>query len=169
MKDSVIIGQVSPYSIDPNVFAVELYFTGCHHRCKKCHNPDLWNYMPEHEKTLSSLVERLSDILSHGLVKEIHFLGGEPLLNMQRALFIAELIRQLKERFPDVKFVLFTGFEMSHVESLYPFVLDLVDYIKTGKYDVNCAGVKRLHDNFMLATKNQKLWHKTKEGFHLVL
>jgi len=169
MKDSVIVGQVSPYAINEDVFAVELYFTGCQHKCKNCHNKELWNYISDYEKDVNSVVERLSNILSHELVKEVHLLGGEPLYNEKRVLFIYNLILSIKNRFPDVKFVLFTGFDFDYVKRHYQYLLDVVDYVKTGRYDERCSNKKFLHNNFYLATENQNLWKKTDSGFSLVI
>lgn len=157
MKDSVIVGEISPYSVNPDTFSIELYFTGCNHFCKDCHNKHLWNYMKEFETDINSVMFKLSKVLNKGFVKEIAILGGEPLLNDNRVRFIYELCKNIK-KFYDVEIVLFTGYELDYVYNNYPFLFYVVDYIKTGKHDSDNRCKKRLHDNFILDTANQKLF-----------
>ena len=71
-----------------------VFLSGCHLRCKYCHNPEMWvkgkeNYTP---KELADRILRNRNYLIHG--GGVTFSGGEPLLQSE---FIIEVCKILKK------------------------------------------------------------------------
>ena len=132
--------------------AFEIYISGCSIHCKGCHNPELWDFNYGEELTIdyiSDLIDKIED--AGKLVKEIRILGGEPLQNNQDELL--DLILDLKLFFcGDIKFVLFTGFDLKEVPH---WCLDVFDSVKYGRY------IEELRvDGQDYASSNQGVWIK---------
>lgn len=89
---------------------ISLWTQGCPHRCKGCHNPETWDFRGGKEIDKQEL---LKDILNHinvnGVLRNFSILGGEPLApqNIEDTLYI---INRVKEKFPDIKIFLWTGY-----------------------------------------------------------
>lgn len=110
---------------------VSLWVTGCPIKCPNCHNKDIWNKDSGKEftdKDLDYIIELLSD---NRLDLGFSILGGEPLAkwNYEEVKRVAKTVR---EKFPNKKIWLWTGYKYDDVKSL-----DIFKYIDTvidGRY-----------------------------------
>ena len=87
---------------------VSLFVSGCTHRCKGCFNHEAWDFgygQPFTQETVDSILE----MLQPAYVKGITLLGGEP-FEPQNQPALVELIRQIKERFPEKSIWAFSGY-----------------------------------------------------------
>lgn len=89
---------------------VSLWMQGCPHKCKGCHNPETWDFQGGREIDRQELMR---DILNHinanGVLRNFSILGGEPLApqNIEDTLYIIDRVR---EKFPNIKVFLWTGY-----------------------------------------------------------
>lgn len=77
-------------SVDGPGLRTSIYFAGCVHQCKGCHNPQSWDI--KHGKPTS--IERLIDIIRYNEFP-VTFSGGDPFFQAQE---VAELASQIKQQ-----------------------------------------------------------------------
>ena len=87
---------------------VSLFVSGCTHRCKGCFNEVAWDFdygTPFTQQT----VDRILSELSPSFVKGITLLGGEP-FEPQNQEPIVDLLRQIKETYPEKSIWAYSGY-----------------------------------------------------------
>jgi len=87
---------------------VSLFVSGCTHHCKGCFNEVAWDFdygEPFTQRTLDSVLE----MLAPDYVKGITLLGGEP-FEPQNQPPILDLLRQIKQKYPEKTIWAFTGY-----------------------------------------------------------
>lgn len=96
------------------------------------------------------------------MIENIWILGGDPL--DQDLSDLLDLIISVK--YTQKKIWIFTRYEIDEVPDI---VKQYVDYIKTGRYEENSRSytVSSIANGIKLASKNQKIYKKTKEGWQL--
>ena len=103
--------------------AVALYFQGCPHHCKGCHNPETWDFNGGIEIDREKLIENVIDSLTeNGVKRNLSILGGEPLApqNIDNTIYILSKIRK---KYKDIK-----------KDKQQKKILKLVNKIIDGKY-----------------------------------
>ena len=116
--------------------AVALYFQGCPHHCKGCHNPETWDFNGGIEIDREKLIENvISSLTENGIKRNLSILGGEPLApqNIDNTIYILSKIR---EQFKDIKILLWTGYSFKDIkkDKQQKKILKLVNKIIDGKY-----------------------------------
>lgn len=116
--------------------AVALYFQGCPHHCKGCHNPETWDFNGGMEIDREELIKTVMDSLTeNGIKRNLSILGGEPLApqNIDNVIYILSKIR---EQFKDIKILLWTGYSFKDIkkDKQQKKILKLVNKIIDGKY-----------------------------------
>lgn len=116
--------------------AVALYFQGCPHHCKGCHNPETWDFNGGMEIDREELIKTVMDSLTeNGIKRSLSILGGEPLApqNIDNVIYILSKIR---EQFKDIKILLWTGYSFKDIkkDKQQKKILKLVNKIIDGKY-----------------------------------
>lgn len=112
-----------------------LYVSGCSLRCKGCHNKEAWDFSCGKEFTKNEISEIL-EFVSHSYIKGFSLLGGEPF--DQDPDLLVDLLRQLKETYPEKDIWCWTGYEFNQIKDREltklidvmvcgPFKLDLRD------------------------------------------
>ncbi|MBR6365746.1 MAG: anaerobic ribonucleoside-triphosphate reductase activating protein [Lachnospiraceae bacterium] len=115
---------------------VVLWVSGCSHCCEGCQNPVTW----DSEGGLpfdAAAKQEVFDELAKDYISGITFSGGDPLFFKNRP-DVTELIREIRETFPDKTIWLYTGYEWETIRDLPmmkqidvvidgPFVLSLLD------------------------------------------
>ena len=87
---------------------VSLFVSGCTHRCKGCFNEVAWDFsygQPFTQDTIDDILK----MLAPDYVKGITLLGGEP-FEPQNQPAILDLLRQMKNKFPDKTVWAFSGY-----------------------------------------------------------
>jgi len=119
-----------PIFLPYNKPTIEIFISGCNDgkgRCKKCHNPQLWNF---------DVGDEINDNFYKNLKEKedfyecISLLGGCPLDQDRHDLL--DFLMRLRHLFPDKEKWLFTG-----KDEVPNWVKEYFDYIKIGKYDEN--------------------------------
>ena len=107
-----------------------LWVAGCSHGCKNCHNPVTWDIcggIPFDEAAKKELFEALEP----DYVSGITFSGGDP-LHMQNRGEVGELIKEIREKYPNKTIWVYTGYTWDEVKDL-PY-LKLADVLVDGEF-----------------------------------
>lgn len=142
--------------------SVSFYTQGCPHRCSGCHNPETWAFEGGKEFTPQVLNEIIAALTANGIKRNLCILGGEPLCEENEFLTLL-VISQIKEKLPDTKIYIWTGFlyedllkfPAPHIEK----ILSMTDVLIDGPY------IESLRDITlpMRGSSNQRIIELTKK------
>lgn len=145
------------FSAAPGV-SVTFFTQGCPHRCEGCHNPETWDFEGGEEVTHDTILDVIEAITANGLHRNLCIMGGEPLCPENQ--FLTNLIiNSVKEKLPDTKVYLWTGYYLKDLDfnnNRIEQILDKVDYIIDGPFEKN----KRDITLFMRGSSNQHILKK---------
>ena len=102
-----------------------IYFAGCKHYCKGCHNPQSWDMNGGYEVTIDYLL----DIIKDDEFADVTFSGGDPLYQCEG---VTELARRIKAETGKTIWC-YTGFtyeevlENAWLNQILPYIDVLVD------------------------------------------
>ena len=89
--------------------SVTLFTQGCPHHCEGCHNPETWDFNGGKEFTSEILNNIVAGLTKNGIKRSFCIMGGEPLCE-QNTLLTLMTIQYVKQRLPEVKIYLWTGY-----------------------------------------------------------
>lgn len=145
------------FSAAPGV-SVTFFTQGCPHRCEGCHNPETWDFEGGEEVTHDTILDIIEAITANGLHRNLCIMGGEPLCPENQ--FLTNLIiNSVKEKLPDTKVYLWTGYYLKDLDfnnNRIEQILDKVDYIIDGPFEKD----KRDITLFMRGSSNQHILKK---------
>ena len=126
-----------------------IYFAGCKHYCKGCHNPQSWDMNGGYEVTIDYLL----DLIKDDEFADVTFSGGDPLYQCDA---VTELARRIKEE-TDKTIWCYTGFTYETLLSndITRDCLCFIDTLVDGPF------VQRLHDPTLhfRGSSNQRILH----------
>ena len=115
--------------VDGEGLRTVIFFAGCSHHCKGCHNPQSWDFNGGTE----TIVEEIMDeIKSNPLCQGVTFSGGEP---FHQADKILPLAKKLKEEGYNIW--CYTGYTLEQILTysvLKPKLLEYIDVLVDGKF-----------------------------------
>ena len=141
---------------------VTFFVQGCPLRCEQCHNPQTWDFLGGKEFTTNTLNEIITAIEANGILRNFSIMGGEPLCS-ENLFLTTLLITSVKEKYPNIKIYIWTGYTYEHLinqhESRIDWILNNTDYLIDGPFifaerDITLA---------MRGSRNQRVWD-LKEG-----
>lgn len=145
------------FSAAPGV-SVTFFTQGCPHRCEGCHNPETWDFEGGEEVTHDTILDVIEAITANGLHRNLCIMGGEPLCPENQ--FLTNLIiNSVKEKLPDTKVYLWTGYYLKDLDfnnNRIEQILDKTDYIIDGPFEKD----KRDITLFMRGSSNQHILKK---------
>jgi len=142
--------------------SLDIYIAGCsgNPHCTNCHNPESWSFnqgVKYDEKYFESIKNKVNNFNS--LINNIMIFGGEPLdQNLDELIHLIFDIKSLNK-----KVWLFTRYDFDNIPQ---HIIELCDYIKTGRYIPELSCDDNIQYGITLATSNQKIievnsYHKT--------
>lgn len=145
------------FSAAPGI-SVTFFTQGCPHRCEGCHNPETWDFDGGEEVTHDTILDVIEAITANGLHRNLCIMGGEPLCPENQ--FLTNLIiNSVKEKLPDTKVYLWTGYYLKDLDfnnNRIEQILDKIDYIIDGPFEKD----KRDITLFMRGSSNQHILKK---------
>jgi anaerobic ribonucleoside-triphosphate reductase activating protein len=85
-----------------------LFVSGCRHHCKGCFNPETWNF--NYGKTFTQTeIDQIIEATKPSYVEGLTLLGGEP-FEPENQPAIVDLLRQIKEKYPEKSIWAFSGY-----------------------------------------------------------
>lgn len=129
---------------------VSFWSQGCPHRCPECHNPSTWDFDGGIESDEQEIIDYIIDMIcKNGIQRNLSILGGEPLCS-QNLTFTFDLIMKVKEKYPNIKIFIWTGYSweeliyfmgedsndlsMDDCDKLYKIISN-VDILVDGKFE----------------------------------
>ena len=115
---------------------ISIWTQGCPHHCKECFNPTTWSFNTGKEYN-EELVEYIfSNIDKHNIKRNLSVLGGEALCE-QNVLGVIDLCKKFKERYPNKKILIWTGYTYEDLNKDQRSVLPYIDILVDGKFDID--------------------------------
>ena len=115
--------------------SVTFYTQGCPHHCPGCHNPETWNFEGGKEFTPEVIDEILEALTANNIMRSLAIQGGEPLC-VENEFLTLLIVNTVKEKFPDVKIYIWTGYYFNSLPNT-PYIkqiLELTDCLIDGPY-----------------------------------
>lgn len=136
-----------------------VFVSGCNLHCPGCHNKELqdFNYGTElTEETIEQVIECLTE---NGIKRNLSILGGEPLdpANIEGVTWLCQVV---KERLPDTKIWLWTGYDFT--EKKFCSIMYLLDVVIDGRFVEELKG----GDHPWRGSSNQKIWYRQGSYFN---
>lgn len=122
--------------------AVSVWFGGCPHKCKGCHNAQLWDEDCVEEIPLDNVIKELIPLINkNGIMRNLSILGGEPLAPYNRTN-TALIINKVKKVYPNIKIYLWTGYTMEELKTKeidddIKYILSNVDVLIDGRFEID--------------------------------
>jgi anaerobic ribonucleoside-triphosphate reductase activating protein len=117
--------------------AVSVYLQGCPHHCYKCFNQETWDFNGGKEFTDETLNDIITGLTENGVKRSLCLLGGEPLCPENQPLTYL-IISSVKEKLPDTKIYIWTGYYLDQLlkskSQLLDQILELTDCVVDGPY-----------------------------------
>lgn len=110
---------------------VVLWVAGCEHHCEGCHNPITWDINDGLEFDQSAKQE-IFDELDKDYISGITLSGGDP-LHLANRKAITELVKEIKQKYPNKTIWLYTGYLWGLVKDLE--VVRYLDVLVDGRFD----------------------------------
>lgn len=92
---------------------VSLFVQGCDFHCLNCFNSDTWDFKGGKKWDLD-IENKFIELANKPHIKRISILGGEPLADLNIST-IFNLVKKLKETYPDKKIWLYTGYTIESI------------------------------------------------------
>lgn len=136
---------------------VSVWFQGCPHRCKGCHNPETWDFNGGKKVDKKEVVEKIKNLLiKNGIKRNLSILGGEPLAlqNIEDTIYI---LKEIKEVYPEIKTYLWTGYTIEEINKFdNKDFLNYIDVLIEGRYIEEQRDVSLK----LRGSKNQRILYK---------
>ena len=133
-----------------------IYFAGCNQHCKGCFNSEYWDFKKGRPFT-DQVKEELFGYLSNPNVRNLSILGGEPL---QQGEELTALLSEVKEKFPDKKIWLWTGYYLKELNEAQLKTISYCDYIIDGRFEEDKSGINLVFKG----SSNQTVWQRDSNG-----
>lgn len=125
-----IAGREPNSIVDGDGLRYVIFFQGCEHFCKNCHNKETWNY----NNGISSSVENEIELLKQHIdyIDGITISGGDPFFQYHNLL---ELCKSLKKSFNNINIWVYTGYTLAELQKKgFIEALQHINTLVDGKY-----------------------------------
>ncbi|MDF2946631.1 MAG: putative anaerobic ribonucleoside-triphosphate reductase activating protein [Bacillales bacterium] len=126
-KSARVMNIIHDSIVDGPGLRTVIFFAGCEHRCKGCHNPESWNYQNGSEMT----VEQILAEIKANPITNVTFSGGDPFFQADVVIDLAKLVKDLGKNL-----WVYTGYtlEQIQVNNRYDELLKYVDVLVDGPF-----------------------------------
>lgn len=115
---------------------VSFWVQGCPHRCKGCHNPELWEFDGGINEPINEVRDKIIAAMEkNGVERNFSILGGEPLCSANIAITIS-IATFVRNKYPNCKIYLWTGYDLDlNADHFIPeFIKNTIDVVIDGPY-----------------------------------
>lgn len=111
---------------------IALFVQGCPFHCHNCFNKETWDFDGGKEWN-DSVKEHFINLANKEYISRISILGGEP-LSLHNIYEVINITKELKERYPNKKIWLYSGYTYEQILDEFPEALDYVDVLVDGMF-----------------------------------
>lgn len=140
--------------------SVTFFSQGCPNHCPGCHNPETWDFAGGLEFESDTLQQIIDALKANGIQRNFCIMGGEPLCPENQFLTLL-LVNSVKERFPDIKIYIWTGYRLEDIlnNGKVEQILEKTDVVIDGPY----LEMYKDRSLFMRGSRNQRILYKGKD------
>jgi anaerobic ribonucleoside-triphosphate reductase activating protein len=117
--------------VDGEGLRTVIFFAGCPHHCKGCHNPESWNICNGNDMSLDDLYKAA---ISNPL-NDVTFSGGDPLMQASEVKHLARKLKMVGKNL-----WCYTGYTYDEIVRLQnPDIMELLSYVDVlvdGRFDL---------------------------------
>lgn len=113
---------------------ISVWSQGCPHYCEECFNKETWEFNKGEIYSNKTFDYICNNINSYGVNRNLSILGGEPLCN-QNVLGILSLCKSFKEKYPNKKIYLWTGYKIEDFNKEQLKILPFIDFLIDGRFE----------------------------------
>lgn len=127
--------------IDGQGVCVSLWTQGCPLHCPGCQNPESWPFDGGYEVPNDIKGRIIKAISANGIRRNFSILGGEPLCDQNKE-FVRDMIRAVRNAYPNIKIFLWTGYEddelseKKHKDEIISEIIESVNVMITGRFEL---------------------------------
>lgn len=134
---------------------VSLFLQGCPHHCVGCQNPETWNPEAGTEMLFEEVLNKVfSAIPANGIIRNLAISGGDPLASYNYRSTV-DLVQAVKEKYPDIKIFIWTGFTYDEIFPMLEPFDDLMNiYLITDPFILEERDITLP----LRGSRNQKIW-----------
>ena len=122
-----VLNIISGTIVDGEGLRTSIYFAGCKHHCKGCHNPESWDFNGGKDMTIDEIFKVIENNKFN-----VTYSGGDPLFqNLDDLVILSKKIHNI-----GLNIWLYTGFTIEELkkDSKYNEILDNIDVIVDGPF-----------------------------------
>ncbi|MDF2607892.1 MAG: nrdG [Bacillales bacterium] len=126
-KTARVMNIIHDSIVDGPGLRTVIFFAGCEHRCKGCHNPESWNYQNGSEMN----VEQIISEIEANPITNVTFSGGDPFFQADVVTDIAKLVKDLGRNL-----WVYTGYTLEQIQynDRYSDLLKYIDVLVDGPF-----------------------------------
>jgi anaerobic ribonucleoside-triphosphate reductase activating protein len=126
-KTARVMNIIHDSIVDGPGLRTVIFFAGCEHRCKGCHNPESWNYQNGTEMTIEQIIAEIEA----NPITNVTFSGGDPFFQSDVVSDLAKLVKHLGKNL-----WVYTGYTLEQIQhnSTYRELLKYVDVLVDGPF-----------------------------------
>ena len=122
-----VLDIISGTIVDVEGLRTSIYFAGCKHHCKGCHNPESWDFNGGKDMTIDEIFKIIEENKFN-----VTYSGGDPLFqNLDDLVILSKKIHNI-----GLNIWLYTGFTIEYLKknSKYNEILENIDVIVDGPF-----------------------------------
>lgn len=122
-----VLNIISGTIVDGEGLRTSIYFAGCKHHCKGCHNPESWDFNGGKDMTVDEIFKVIEENKFN-----VTYSGGDPLFqNLDDLALLSKKIHNI-----GLNIWLYTGFTIENLkkDNKYNEILDNIDVIVDGPF-----------------------------------
>ena len=122
-----VLNIISGTIVDGDGLRTSIYFAGCKHHCKGCHNPESWDFNGGKDMTIDEIFKIIEKNKFN-----VSYSGGDPLFqNLDDLVLLSKKINDI-----GLNIWLYTGFTIEYLkkDSKYNEILENIDVIVDGPF-----------------------------------
>lgn len=118
---------------------VSFWVQGCNIHCKRCHNPQTWDFSGGKElpDNYLDIIDQYMD--ADGIQRGLSILGGDPFSGINKYL-TNNIVTHVREKFPNRKIYIWTGYlyeDLFNDLTVNAQTLSLIDYLIDGPFEID--------------------------------
>ena len=113
--------------VDGPGLRTSIYFAGCKHHCRGCHNPESWDFEGGEDKSVEEILRLIQEDMF-----DVTFSGGDPLFqNVDELVALAKEIKKI-----GLEIWVYTGFTIEKILEMgtYDELLKYIDVLVDGPF-----------------------------------
>lgn len=135
---------------------IGIWLQGCHHHCKGCINPELWEQKEKNNIDIKQIVKGVSLICCENKVDGFTITGGDPFFQSEQLYPLLEELKKFEK-----EILVYTGYTIQEIRNMKngKEILELIDVLIDGRYEEE----KNIPNLVLRGSENQNIYYRNSE------